>query len=193
MQTNVRTVVRGGVTRCVTWTGRDGGDCAVRVGALTRDGVRVGRRPATDRPGQQVDRRHGAPVRWGARRFAFNGAQGPGSGPGARSRRTRTSGPRRATYDLPRSDRIRQFSYFDLVRRWDGNQAPARAVAPGAVGLDVAVWHQRRPHGALPLPERSGAVPKFKACRPEQARFTVTDGLHLQAGRVRSPSTGGSA
>jgi putative transposase len=48
----------------------------------------------------------------GARRFASNWALG-------QVRANQDQWAAEASYDIPRSDRTRPFSYFDLIRRWD--------------------------------------------------------------------------
>jgi putative transposase len=114
----------------------------------------------------------------GARRFAFNWALG-------QIKANQDQWAAEASDDIPRLDRTRPFSYFDLVRAWD---ATKNTLAP---------WHRERSvwtfrygiHAAHTAHSRflkgQARFPKFKARRRDRPRFTVTDGLHLQAGRVR--------
>ena len=76
----------------------------------------------------------------GARRFAFNWAL-------AQVKANQDQWAAEATYDIPKGDRTRPFSHFDLIRRWDATKAVA-AVARRPVGLDVRVRHPGRAHGA---------------------------------------------
>ena len=64
----------------------------------------------------------------GARRFAFNWDL-------AQIKANQDQRAGEATYDSPRMDRTRPFSYFDLVRRWD---AVKHAAVPWHV--EQSVW-----------------------------------------------------
>jgi putative transposase len=114
----------------------------------------------------------------GARRFAFNWDL-------AQIKANQDQRAGEATYDIPRMDRTRPFSYFDLVRRWD---AVKHAAVPWHV--EQSVWTFRYPIRAAPVAhsrflKRQSRFPRFKARHRDRPRFTTADGLGLQPGRLR--------
>ncbi len=114
----------------------------------------------------------------GARRFAFNWALG-------RIVANHAQWKAEASYDIPKNERIRPFSFFDLVKQWD---ATKRDIAPWFA--EHSTWTFRY---AIRAAARAHAdflagktkFPRFKARHRDKSRFTVTDGLKLEAGRVR--------
>jgi putative transposase len=114
----------------------------------------------------------------GCRRFAFNWAL-------AQVKANQDQWTAEAVYDIPRPDRTRPFSYFDLVRRWD---AVKETVAPWHIEQSVCTFRYgiRAAHTAHSRFLKGQArFPRFKARHRDRPRFTVMGGLHLQAGRVR--------
>ena len=121
----------------------------------------------------------------GARRFAFNWAL-------AQIKANQDQWAAEATYDIPKGDRTRPSSYFDLTSRWD---ATKNAVAPWH--REQSIWTFRYGiHAAVSAHSRflkgQSRFPKFKARRRDRTRFTVSGayGLHLQPGRIRVPKYG---
>src|SRR4051794_27372316 len=90
-----------------------------------------------------------------------------------------------AAYGVDRSDRVRPLSYFTLGKLWTAERP---AVAPWA---DVhSTWTFRyalrdaaNAHQAFLAGKRR--FPRFKSRHRDRSRFTVRDGLQLEAGRVR--------
>jgi len=114
----------------------------------------------------------------GARRFAFNWAL-------AQVKANQDQWAAEASYDIPKGDRTRPFSYFDLVRAWD---AAKHTLAPWRTEHSVRTFRYgiRPAHTAHSRFLKGQArFPRFKARRRDRPRFTVTDGLHLQPGRLR--------
>jgi putative transposase len=121
----------------------------------------------------------------GARRFAFNWAV-------AKVKANADQWAAEATYDVERSDRIRPLSFFTLAKLWTAEKP---AVAPWSG--EHSTWTFRyalrdaaNAHAAFLAGQRR--FPRFKARHGDRARFTVRDGLALEAGRVGWPSTAGS-
>jgi putative transposase len=90
-----------------------------------------------------------------------------------------------ATYDIARTDRIQPLSYFTLGKQWTAERPE---VAPWAG--EHSTWTFRyalrdaaNAHAAFLAGQRR--FPRFKARHRDKARFTVRDGLALEAGRVR--------
>lgn len=114
----------------------------------------------------------------GARRFAWNWAV-------AKIKANADQWAAEATYDIPRADRVRPLTYFDLAKLWTAEKPD---VAPWAG--DHSTWTFRyairdaaNAHAAFLAGLRR--FPKFKSRHRDRARFTVRDGLALEAGRVR--------
>jgi putative transposase len=90
-----------------------------------------------------------------------------------------------AAYGVDRSDRVRPLSYFTLGKLWTAERP---AVAPWA---DVhSTWTFRyalrdaaNAHQAFLAGKRR--FPRFKSRHRDRSRFTVRDGLQVEAGRVR--------
>jgi putative transposase len=89
------------------------------------------------------------------------------------------------TYGIERADRVRRLSFFTLAKMWT---AAKPTVAPWSG--EHSTWTFRyalrdaaNAHAAFLQGKRR--FPRFKARRQDRARFTVRDGLALEAGRVR--------
>jgi len=114
----------------------------------------------------------------GARRFAYNWALG-------RIVANCAQWKAEESYGIAKSDRTRPFSFFDLVRAWDAAKA------------EQAPWFSEHSTWTFRYAIRAAArahtdflsgktkFPRFKSRHRDRRRFTVTDGLHLEAGRVR--------
>lgn len=114
----------------------------------------------------------------GARRFAYNWALG-------RIVANHAQWKAEESYGIAKADRTRQFSFFDLVKMWDGTKA------------ECAPWFGEHSTWTFRYAIRAAAraqadflsgktkFPRFKARSRDRARFTVTDGLHLEPGRIR--------
>src|SRR5450631_1527065 len=76
----------------------------------------------------EADQRAGGRSAAGARRFAFNWAL-------AQVKANQDQWAAEASYDIPKGDRTRPFSYFDLVRAWD---AAKHTLAPWHT--EQSVW-----------------------------------------------------
>jgi len=116
----------------------------------------------------------------GARRFAFNWAL-------AQIKARQDQWAAEVTYDIPKGDRTRPFSYFDLTLRWD---AVRDMVVPWY--REQSVWTFRYGiHAAQEAHSRflkgTSRFPKFKSRHRDRVRFTVASatGAHLQPGRLR--------
>jgi len=114
----------------------------------------------------------------GARRFAHNWAVG-------RIKANADQWAAEASDDIAKADRVRPLRYFALAKQWTANKP---VVAPWSgehptwtfrYGIQAAAnAHQAFLKGAR-------RFPRFKSRRADRARFTVTDGLHLETGRLR--------
>lgn len=114
----------------------------------------------------------------GARRFAFNWAV-------AKIKANADQWATEATYGIERADRVRPLSYFTLAKLWTAEKPE---VAPWAA--EHSTWTFRyalrdaaNAHAAFLAGRRR--FPRFKSRHRDRARFTVRDGLALEAGRVR--------
>src|SRR3954471_2833305 len=114
----------------------------------------------------------------GARRFAWNWAV-------ARIKANADQWAAEATYDIARAARIRPLSFFTLAKQWTAEKPD---VAPWAG--EHSTWTFRyalrdaaNAHAAFLAGKRR--FPRFKARHRDRARFTVRDGLAMEAGRVR--------
>ncbi|MGH8894881.1 MAG: RNA-guided endonuclease InsQ/TnpB family protein, partial [Actinomycetes bacterium] len=114
----------------------------------------------------------------GARRFAHNWAVG-------KITANADQWQAEASYGIERPDRVRPLSYFTLAKMWT---AAKPTVAPWSD--EHSTWAFR--YGIRAAAEAHQAFlagrrrfPRFKSRRTDRARFTVADGLHLEAGRVR--------
>jgi putative transposase len=114
----------------------------------------------------------------GARRFAFNWAV-------AKIKANADQWQAEASYGIERPDRVRPLSYFALGKLWTAERPE---VAPWAD--EHSTWTFRyalrdaaNAHAAFLAGKRR--FPRFKSRHRDRARFTVRDGLQLEAGRVR--------
>jgi putative transposase len=114
----------------------------------------------------------------GARRFAWNWAV-------AKIKANADQWTAEATYGIDRAERVRPLSFFTLAKQWTAEKPE---VAPWAG--DHSTWTFRyalrdaaNAHAAFLTGKRR--FPRFKARHRDRARFTVRDGLGLEAGRVR--------
>lgn len=114
----------------------------------------------------------------GARRYAFNWAV-------AKIKANADQWAAEATYGIERTERVRPLSFFTLAKLWTAEKP---GVAPWAG--EHSTWTFRyalrdaaNAHQAFLAGQRR--FPRFKARRRDRARFTVRDGLALEAGRVR--------
>jgi putative transposase len=114
----------------------------------------------------------------GARRYAFNWAV-------AKIKSNADQWSAEATYGIDRADRVRPLSFFTLAKLWTAEKPD---VAPWAG--EHSTWTFRyalrdaaTAHQAFLAGKRR--FPRFKARHRDRARFTVRDGLALEAGRVR--------
>src|SRR3954453_2152798 len=114
----------------------------------------------------------------GARRCAFNWAV-------AKIKANADQWAAEATYGIAKPDRVRPLSYFTLGKLWTAERPE---VAPWAD--EHSTWTFRyalrdaaNAHAAFLAGKRR--FPRFKARHRDRARFTVRDGLALEAGRVR--------
>ncbi|WP_177212820.1 RNA-guided endonuclease InsQ/TnpB family protein [Geodermatophilus ruber] len=114
----------------------------------------------------------------GARRFAWNWAV-------ARIKANADQWQAEASYGVEKPDRVRPLSYFTLGKLWTAERP---GVAPWAG--EHSTWTFRyalrdaaNAHQAFLAGQRR--FPRFKARHRDRARFTVRDGLALEAGRVR--------
>lgn len=114
----------------------------------------------------------------GARRYAFNWALG-------RVVANHAQWQAEASYGIEKRYRVKPFTFFDLVKQWD---AVKREQAPwfgehSTWTFRYAIRAAARAHADF----LSGKTkfPRFKARHRDRPRFTVTDGLKLEAGLVR--------
>src|SRR3954453_14268646 len=114
----------------------------------------------------------------GARRYAFNWAV-------AKIKANADQWSAEATYGIDLPDRVRPLSFFTLAKLWTAEKPE---VAPWAD--EHSTWTFRyalrdaaTAHAAFLAGQRR--FPRFKARRRDRARFTVRDGLALEAGRGR--------
>ncbi|HZI96410.1 MAG TPA: RNA-guided endonuclease TnpB family protein [Actinomycetales bacterium] len=119
----------------------------------------------------------------GARRFAHNWAV-------AKIKANADQWAAEATYDIPKPDRVRPLTYFTLAKLWT---AAKPVVAPWAD--EHSTWTFR--YGIRAAAEAHRAFlkgqrrfPRFKSRHTDRARFTITDGLRLEPGRVRMAKYG---
>jgi putative transposase len=90
-----------------------------------------------------------------------------------------------ATYGVEKADRVRPLSYFTLGKLWTAERPD---VAPWADAHSTwtfryALRDAANAHAAFLAGQRR--FPRFKSRHRDRARFTVRDGLALEAGRVR--------
>src|SRR3954470_18260352 len=90
-----------------------------------------------------------------------------------------------ASYDVARPDRVRPLTFFTLAKMWT---AAKPDVAPWADAHSTwtfryALRDAANAHAAFLAGKRQ--FPRFKSRHRDRARFTVRDGLALEAGRVR--------
>jgi putative transposase len=114
----------------------------------------------------------------GARRFAHNWAV-------AKIKANASQWQAEASYGIERQHRVRPLTYFTLAKLWT---AAKPTVAPWSEvhstwAFRYGIQAAAQAHQAF-LAGR-GRFPRFKSRRTDRARFTVADGLHLEAGWVR--------
>lgn len=114
----------------------------------------------------------------GARRYAYNWAL-------ARIVANRAQWKAEESYGIEKKDRTRPFSFFDLVKQWDATkreQTPWFGVH-STWTFRYAIRAAARAHADF----LSGKTkfPRFKSRHRDRRRFTVTDGLRLEPGRIR--------
>ena len=129
------------------------------VSATSTAGVRLRLKPANVQAA--VSLRAG-----GARRFAFNRAL-------AQAKANQDQWAAEATYDIPKGDRTRPFSSFDLVRCWDATKSVA---APWHGGQWVWAFRYgiRAAHRAhTRFLKGQSRFPRFKARHRDRPRFTT--------------------
>jgi putative transposase len=114
----------------------------------------------------------------GARRFAWNWAV-------AKIKANAAQWAAEATYGIARADRVRPLTFFTLAELWTAEK------------LDVAPWAGEHSTWTFRYALRDAAnahqaflagrrrFPRFKSRHNDRARFTVRDGLALEAGRLR--------
>jgi putative transposase len=114
----------------------------------------------------------------GARRFAFNWAV-------AKIKANADQWHAEASYGIEKPDRVRPLSFFTLGKLWTAERPE---VAPWAD--EHSTWTFRyalrdaaNAQAAFLAGQRR--FPRFKSRHRDRARFTVRDGLALEAGRVR--------
>jgi putative transposase len=115
----------------------------------------------------------------GARRFAFSWAL-------AQIKASQNQWAAGATYDIPKGDRTRPFSHFELVGRWDAARDTA-APWHGEQSVWTFRYGIRAAHTAHSrFLKGQSRFPRFKARHRDRARFTTAgQGLQLQPGRLR--------
>jgi putative transposase len=114
----------------------------------------------------------------GARRFAFNWAL-------AQIKANHDQWAAEASYDIPKGDRTRALSYFDLVRRWDAVKSVA-APWHGEQSVWTFRYGIRAAHTAHSrFLKGQSRFPRFKARHRDWPRFTTAGCLVLQPGRLR--------
>src|SRR3954463_11732891 len=114
----------------------------------------------------------------GARRFAFNWAV-------ARIKANADQWQAEASYGISKADRIKPLSYLTLGKLWTAERPE---VAPWAAEHCTWTLRDALRDAAIALTAFLAGkrrFPKFKARHRDRARFTVRDGLALEAGRVR--------
>jgi putative transposase len=114
----------------------------------------------------------------GARRKAWNWAV-------AKIKASADQWAAEATYGVEKADRVRPLSYFTLGKLWTAERPD---VAPWADAHSTwtfryALRDAANAHAAFLAGQRR--FPRFKSRHRDRARFTVRDGLALEAGRVR--------
>jgi hypothetical protein len=114
----------------------------------------------------------------GARRFAFNWAV-------AKIKANADQWAAEATYGIDRADWVRPLTFFTLAKLWT-HEKPTAAPWAGEHStwtFRYALRDAATAHQAFLAGKRR--FPRFKARHRDRARFTVRDGLALEAGRVR--------
>lgn len=114
----------------------------------------------------------------GARRFAHNWAV-------AKIKANADQWAAEASYGIGKADRVRPLTYFTLAKLRTA-QKPVVALwadEHSTWTFRYAIRAAAEAHQAFLKGQRR--FPRFKSRRTDRARFTVTDGLRLEAGRVR--------
>ena len=114
----------------------------------------------------------------GARRFAWNWAV-------AKIKANADQWAAEASYGIDKTDRVRPLSYFTLGKLWTVERPD---VAPWAD--EHSTWTFRyalrdAANAHTAFLGGNGRFPRFKSRHRDRPRFTVRDGLALEAGRVR--------
>src|SRR4051812_42242438 len=114
----------------------------------------------------------------GARRYAFNWAV-------AKIKANADQWSAEATYGIDLPDRVRPLSFFTLAKLWTAEKPEVCAWADehSTWTFRYALRDAANAHAAFLAGKRR--FPRFKARHRDRARFTVRDGLALEAGRVR--------
>jgi len=114
----------------------------------------------------------------GARRYAYNWAA-------AKVKANTDQWAAEATYGIARGDRTRPMTYFALAKAWTAER-PLLAPWAGEHSTWAFLYGIRAAaqahHGFMAGTRR---FPRFKSRHRDRPRFTVRDGLRLEAGRVR--------
>lgn len=114
----------------------------------------------------------------GARRFAWNWAV-------AKIKANADQWAAEGTYGMERAERVRPLTFFSLAKMWTAEK-PAAAPWAGEHStwtFRYALRDAANAHQAFLAGKRG--FPRFKSRHRDRARFTVRDGLALEAGRVR--------
>ena len=120
----------------------------------------------------------------GARRFAWNWAV-------AKIKANADQWAAEASYGIERADRVRPLTFFTLAKLWTAEK-PETAPWAGEHStwtFRYALRDAANAHAAFLAGTRR--FPRFKARHRDRARFTVRDGLALEPGLLRWPSTAG--
>jgi hypothetical protein len=96
-----------------------------------------------------------------------------------------------ATYDIPKPDRTRPLSYFDLVRRWDATRSVAAVACEQSVWtLRYGIWAAHT--GALAFPDGPVQVPQVQGPTSAGPGSRPPAGCTFSQAGYGSPSSGGS-
>ena len=114
----------------------------------------------------------------GARRFAWNWAV-------AKVQANADQWAAEATYDIERADRTRPPTYFTLAKMWTAEkpQVCSWAGEHSTWTFRYALRDAANAHAGFLAGQRRS--PRFRSRHRDRPRFTVRDGLALEAGRVR--------
>jgi putative transposase len=98
-----------------------------------------------------------------------------------------------ATCGMQKADRVRPLSFFTLAKMWTAEKPDVASWAGehSTWTFRYALRDAANAHAAFLSGQRR--FPRFKSRHRDRKRFTVRDGLSLEAGRVRLRSTAGCA